>query len=89
MDPYWAIPALVLSGNCRVSSGKTFYRYAVINPKTGYQGFIPFMVNVLCSTFAGKGYSDRISLNYLTTESGSSLVGQKAKYSEVVGSNPV
>ena len=46
------------------------------------------MVNVLCSTYAGKGYSDFLSLIYLTTESGSSVVEQWARYPEVAGSIP-
>ena len=46
------------------------------------------MVNVLCSTYAGKGSSDFLSLIYLTTESGSSVVEQWARYPEVAGSIP-
>ena len=46
------------------------------------------MVNVLCSTYAGKGCSDFLSLIYLTTESGSSVVEQWARYPEVAGSIP-
>ena len=44
------------------------------------------MVNVLLGKYAGKGSSYLLSLIYLTTESGSSVIEQWARYPEVAGS---
>ena len=49
------------------------------------------MVNVLCSTSyaeSGSGSLDFLSVIYLTTEFGSSVVEQWARYPEVAGSIP-